>query len=227
MTIFYWALVRSLRRKFTLLVLVIAPLVLILIRPWWRTPESLGFSFYGLVLFFMAFLLVRAILTDRLTGTVLRIFAAPVTTLQYLAQNLLAFWVLLGAQIGVMVLLGVLRYAWEGRLAIQLFLCYILFTGTAIAFSLAWDSCFQTREMSDAVFSVALSVMSLLGGVFVPIKMLPAILQKIGMFFPTYWLASALISLQQSAAGDLWLAIVMLLLFAVVFLLFGSKRRLE
>lgn len=228
MTIFYWALVRSLRQKFTLFVLCIVPLVLIFIRPWWGLGTGLGFTIYGLVLLFSAFLLVRAIFTDRLTGAVVRIFTAPVTTFQYLTQNLLAFWGLLAFQIGVMVTLGMFLYNWTGLVAMKLFLCYIFFASTAIALSLAWDSLFQSRELSDTIFSMVVSIMALLGGSYIPITMLPAGLQKVGMLFPNYWLSSAVLAIGPAPAGtDFWLANAILLLYAVAFLLFGSKRRLE
>jgi len=82
--------------------------------------------------------------------------------------------------------------------------------------------------MSDGVFSVVISIMSLLGGVFVPLSLLPGILQKIGMIFPTYWLSTALIEVQNNKNTlKLFLAAGMLILFSVACLIFGSKRRLE
>jgi len=82
--------------------------------------------------------------------------------------------------------------------------------------------------MSDGVFSVIISIMSLLGGIFVPLSIMPEILQKIGMVFPTYWLSVALIEIQNENNNlKLLLAAGMLILFTIACLIFGSKRRLE
>lgn len=228
MTIFRFALIRSLRKRMTLIALCAVPLAMILIRPLWISENGFGFSFYGIAILYAAFLLVRSIMTDRISGTVVRIFAAPVTAFQYLLQNLLGFLLLLTLQIVLVTSLGAVLYGWGVAAAGQFMLGYILFAATSVAFSLAWNSLFRSKEMSDGVFSVVVSVMALLGGVFIPISMLPDFLQKMGMLFPTYWLSNALLAVQNGYMGqEFWLSVVMLLLFTVAFLLFGSKRRLE
>lgn len=228
MTIFQFALIRSMRKKFTLLTLCTIPIIMIFITPLWATGEGFGFNFYGIIILYTAFLLVRAILTDRINKITIRIFAAPVTTLQYLFQNLMGFLMLIILQIIVIISIGSIRYHWELSDTIILASIYILFAANAISFSLAWNSLFRSKEMSDGVFSVVISVMSLLGGVFVPLSYLPGVLQKIGMIFPTYWLSTALIEIQSEKNFlKIFLAAGMLILFSVACLIFGSKRRLE
>ncbi len=228
MTIFRFALMRSMRKRLTLISLCAVPFAMVLFPPVWVSENGFGFSFYGLVILYAAFLLVRSIMTDRINKITVRIFAAPVTNFQYLFQNLLGFLLLLSIQIVAVLSLGAVLYGWEAAAVCKLMLGYILFAMSSIAFSLAWNSLFRSKEMSDGVFSVIISLMALLGGVFIPVSILPGILQKIGMLFPTYWLSSALLSVRYGYKGQgFWLAAVMLLLFTVIFLLFGSKRRLE
>ncbi len=228
MTIFRFALIRSLRKKSTVAALCVTPLAMVFIPPLWALENGMGFSLYGMVLMFTAFSLVRFIMDDRMTGTVVRIFAAPVTTFRYLSQNLLAFWLMIGVQTAVMVVAGAVLYRWGIEMAVQLILCYILFSATAIAFSLAWNSMFRSKVMSDAVFSIVISFMALLGGIFIPLSMLPDILRKIGMLFPTYWLSNALLLIQgQGTNREYWFSVLIMLLFSAAFLLYGSKRRLE
>lgn len=228
MTIFYFALLRSLRRRSTLLLLIILPSAMILISPFWTAEVAVGFSFFGITILFGAFMLVRSIMTDRETRTIVRILAAPVTNFQYLFQNLLGYLLLLMAQILLFVSIGSLIYGWEAVVAVKLVMGYGFFAATSVALSLAWNSLFRSKAMSDGVFSVVISVMALLGGVYIPLSMLPDILQKIGMVFPTYWLSSILMEITgPEAPFGIWTSAAMLVLFTAVFLIFGSKRRLE
>lgn len=228
MTIFQFALLRSIRKKFTLLTLCAIPGVMIFASSLWTWGEGVGFNYYGIIILYGAFLLVRAILTDRISKITIRIFAAPVTTLQYLFQNLLGFLLLITIQIIVVITIGSIKYHWDILNTLQIIGFYTLFAANAISFSLAWNSLFRSKEMSDGVFSVIISIMSLLGGIFVPLSIMPEILQKIGMVFPTYWLSVALIEIQNENNNlKLLLAAGMLILFTIACLIFGSKRRLE
>ena len=165
---------------------------------------------------------------DRVNGTVIRIFSAPVKTSRYLAQTLLAYSILLTFQISLIIVFGKLLYNWDFILTLQLFLCYTVFATTSIGFSLAWNSLFRSKIMSDAVFSIVISFMSILGGIFIPINLLPEVLKRLGMIFPTYWLSNALISINENKdLQNYLLSIGILILFTVLYTTFGSKRRLE
>ncbi len=228
MTIFLFAFIRSLRRKSTLVAMFVLPLAIVFIRTLWTLENGRGFLFYGMIIMFAAFSLVRSIMIDRMTGTVVRIFAAPVATFQYLFQNLLAFWLIIGVQTIVFVVIGSALYGWGIEMAVRLILSYNIFAVASLAFSLAWNSMFRSKVMSDAIFSIIISLMALLGGIFIPISMLPDFLRKIGMLFPTYWLSNSLLFIQDKEwNGQYWLSILIMFLFSAAFLLYGSKRRLE
>lgn len=228
MTIFHFTLIRSLRIKSTLIALTLIPLIMILIRPFWYSEQNTGPNLYGMVILYGAFVLVRAIMNDRVTGTITRILAAPVTTFQYLFQNLLAYLLLLTVQIFVIICIGTFLYKWHFVFSLKQFLCYTIFAATSISFSLAWNSLFRSKLLSDGVFSVVVSLMTLLGGVYFPIDMLPDFLKKIAMLFPNYWLSNAIFHMQNEQGFNNYLiSIAALLLFAISYLIFGSKKRLE
>ena len=98
------------------------------------------------------------------------------------------------------------------------------FAGVAWPYGL--ESLFRNKDLSDAVFSIVMSVMASLE-VFVPITVLKGVIQKIAMLMPPYWLIHALHNLDGDSVYAYWLSLGILLLFAAVFLIFGSKRRLE
>ena len=227
MTIFRYALLRNMRRKWTLAALWVAPTFLMFLNPLWEEGSLSGFSIYSMVILLAAFLLVRPIMEDRVTGTAVRIFAAPITTFEYLFQNLLAALILLMVQIVVLLGLRLLWQGWSWSLTGRALLSYAIFAGVALALCLAWNSLFRNKDLSDAVFSIVMSVMALFGGVFVPITVLKGVIQKIAMLMPPYWLIHALHNLDGDSVYAYWLSLGILLLFAAVFLIFGSKRRLE
>lgn len=228
MTIFHFTIIRSLRSRNTLIALALIPIIMILIPPLWYSEQNTGFNLYGIAIMYGAFVLVRAIMNDRVSGTVTRIFAAPVTTFQYLFQNLLAYLLLLAMQIFLILGLGMLLYNWNFMLSLQLSLCYTIFAATSISFSLAWNSLFRNKLMADGVFSIVVNFMAILGGVFFSIDKLPGILEKVAMLFPNYWLSNALYLLQANEGLEYYyISIAILLLFTIAYLIFGSKRRLE
>ncbi len=228
MTLFQFALIRSWRKKSTLISLCIVPLLMVFMPTFWTGSGATGFNLFGVNLLTAAFLLVRNMMTDRVTGTVIRIFAAPVTTFKYLLENLMGYILLLWIQIFVFIQLGAGRYDWTQDMTIKLILGYWLFAAAAAAFSLAWNSLFKKRWVSDSMFSIAVSVMSLVGGVFVPLSFLPPWLQKLGMLFPNFWLSNILLdALGEQSYYGMGLSSAVLVLYIVIYLLIGSKRRLE
>lgn len=228
MTIFYYTFIRVLRNKQTFFVITLIPLIMIFIPMLWKEGSLLGLTLYGIIILYGSFLLTKSIMTDRVNGTVIRIFSAPVKTSKYLCQTLLAYSILLTFQISLIIFVCKLLYNWELILALQLFLCYTVFATTSIGFSLAWNSLFRSKVMSDSVFSVVISLMSILGGIFIPISLLPDMFKRLGMLFPTYWLSNALINLYENKdLQNYVLSIGILILFTVLYIIFGSKRRLE
>lgn len=228
MTIFQFVIIRSLRKKSLLTAMCLVPLAMTFIRPMWSLESGNGFNFYGMVIMLCAFLLSQFIMNDRVTGTAIRIFVAPVTTFQYLYQNLLAFWLVLSVQITMVVTIVVTLYEWSSKTMAYLILLYVVFAINCIAFSLAWNSMFRSKIMSTGIFSVIISFMGILGGVFIPTYMLPDSLRLIGMLFPTYWLSNSLgFVLTQDIVGEFWLSVCVMILSTIAFLLYGSKRRLE
>lgn len=228
MTIFLFALKRSLQKKSLLVALCLIPFAMIFIRPLWVPQNPSGFSFLGMLILFSSFSLVRIIMTDRVTGVAVRIFAAPVTNFRYMTQNLFAFSSVLSAQIVVLISIGAIIHSWDTGMALSLIFCYIVFAVTSISFSLAWYGLFRSKVISDAAFGIVISFMSLFGGIFVPISLLPDVFRKIGMLFPTYWFSNALLAIQgQNSRIDYYISIIMMIMFSLVFLLYGSKRRLE
>ena len=231
MTIFRFALIKGLRSPGTFVFNCILPIALILIRPLWE--GDIFFSGFGLLIMVIwggSFLMSQGILNDRADGALTRILSAPVSMFQYLLQNLLAFMVPMTVQVGLVVVLGVILYGWGLTIALALFLCYTVFTVSAVAMSFAWNCLFKTKEGSFSSFSAMVTFGTFLSGAMVPIEAFPeGILQYVGAILPAYWAVRGLNALSLTDAtitGDYWIAIGAMLLFTIAFLLYGGKRRM-
>jgi len=227
MTIFRFALLRSVRSVSGILLIVLLPVGVIFVPGdgWDRVPVAI--RYYSVILMFAAANLTHLLLTDRLTGMTVRIAAAPVSHLKYLAQHLLAFVLLLTVQNAIVAAAGRLLHGERMPDPVALFPVLTVFSVTAVCFALAWNSLFRSKETSATLLFCAILFLSMLGGLLWPIVIMPELLQKAAMFIPTYWLVAAL----AAAAGDGGLRdaavpMLMLLLFSTAFLLAGSKRRL-
>ncbi|WP_339294483.1 ABC transporter permease [Paenibacillus sp. FSL W7-1279] len=227
MTIFNFALIRSVRSLSNLILLLGLPaaVVVLPVGGWHGLP--LGYHFYGILLLFSASKLVHMIMEDRKNKILTRIGVAPVTHFKYLSQNLLAFALLLVGQSAVITCSAWLLHADVFGSLIQLFSILSMFSVTAISFSLAWSSMFRQPESSTAVMLGIILIMAVLGGTLFPIQAMPASLQKIAMVSPTYWFHEGIMLAKNGGLfAEQLTPLGILLLFAIAFMLIGSRRKL-
>jgi ABC-type uncharacterized transport system permease subunit len=97
----------------------------------------------------------------------------------------------------------------------------------AISFSLFWHTFFKRYGTSIAIFSIAVNVMSLLGGLSFPLRFIPDNIKIISLVLPTYWYAYSLEEITNKDYFNAMMALLILLGFAIIFLTIGSKRRFE
>jgi ABC-2 type transport system permease protein len=228
MTVFRFALKRSFRSPFNIVLLCVLPVGLVFVPVVPGSVLPLGFHLYGQVIMFAAFLMVRTTVEDRLSGVLGRIAAAPVSYFRYLWETLLAYGLLLVAQNAAVVGLGVMRYGGYLAAPVLQFAAFSSFSLVSIAFSLAGFSLFGRREIAYASIASAITLLSMLGGFYAPVEMMPDALQKAAMLTPPYWLIHALGVLQGGEPlGRYVLSVAIMLLFAMAFLVVGSRRRME
>lgn len=225
MSIFTFALRENLRQKLTLPLLLLFPLVLLLVP---SMPGSLpmSFSLFGLLNFYSAFLLVRTVAEDRMRGVLVRIASSPISHAHYLSSHLAAGSLLLILQSLVLLVASFIVYGSGTTNYLLLFILYCSYSVMTLSFSLAWNTMFHSYTTSFALFSGVGSILCLVSGVTFPLRFLPPSMQRMVRVLPTYWLAHGLEALYEQAGASLLLAVVILLIFAGIFLLVGSRRRL-
>ena len=183
LTIFKYALLRAYRNPVSIILNAALPLVVILIPGLWQGEEPFGFSIIGVMLMYGSFTAARGILNDKLDGTITRILTSPITSFQYLAQNLMAAMTPLMAQILAVCIIGGMLYEWETGFTLSVMLIYFLFAAASVAFLYAWSCLFKEKETSYAIFSVLMSLVAMVGGLFLPLAILPDALRYVGALF--------------------------------------------
>jgi ABC-2 type transport system permease protein len=228
MTIFLFTLKRALRSPVNILLLAVLPAGIVFVPVVPGSTLPLGFHLYGQVIMFAAFLMVRSTVEDRLSGTLTRIAVAPVSYFRYLGETLLAYGLLMVLQNALFVGLGLARYGGSLGAPLLQFAAFSCFSLASIAFSLAGFSLFGRRELAYGSLPMAITLLSLLGGFYSPVEIMPVALRKAAMVTPPYWLVNALSALARGEApGRFVLSITIMLLFAMAFLVVGSRRRME
>ncbi|WP_040980374.1 ABC transporter permease [Oceanobacillus jeddahense] len=226
MTVFFFAIKRCFRNMMNILFLCILPVIVVLMPEEEWLPLPLGYQIYGVLLLFAAGRIVSIMMDDRAKGILTRVGISPITHLQYLWQNLLAYSLILIVQVGLVVVAGVL-YGHDLMQPFLLFVVYSVFAITAIGFSLAWFSLFRHKETAFAVLIGLIFLMAMAGGMLWPVEIMPELMQRFAMLLPTYWLAESItIVANQEGISELVIPFAMMMLFTIAFLIIGSRRRI-
>jgi len=227
MTVFKYALLRSLRSPIPILVGLMAPVAIILLpgEIWTYAPAS-GVSFWGLLMMYSSYFFAAAILEDRVDGSVIRVLISPVSTFSYILQNLLSAILPLVIQIVLLGIVGYTRYNWTAEFTLGLTLTMLLFSFANTAFVFCWNMFFKSKDGSKYAYWFAAAFVALFGGLMVPNFMLPEIMQNVGAIMHPHWLMKSVNHLADVGINmEFWSFQCVLLLFAVAFLLLGSTRR--
>jgi ABC-2 type transport system permease protein len=164
---------------------------------------------------------------DKLDRTIIRILAAPTSMLRYLAENFFACLIPMTLQIIILALIGYFLYGWQALFTFYLVLCYTVFAMASVTLFFAWSCLFKSKETSSMMFGFVAMFAAILGGFMLPLELLPRAVQFLGAVFPAYWVSVGIRELLDTGATlTYWLALGAVLLFAVVYLLYGGKRRI-
>lgn len=179
-------------------------------------------------IFFILIPLSGNIIRERRNGSMLRIRLMPGS-----------YWITITAKIFVYLLISIIQFILMllvGILILPLFGLPELSLGqnimalgamviaiglAATAYGLALGAIAGTVDQAASFGSVSVIIMAALGGIWVPIFMMPAIMQKISVISPLNWGLEGFytIFLRNGGLGDIWLQLFLLLAFCVIAML--------
>ena len=232
MTVFKYAMRGGINRPMSLIINSIAPIALVIFSD--RIDIGLGgaggthFFLLAFVIMFGAFLMANSIQKDKVEGVLVRILAGPITLRSYLVQNFLAAIIPMTLVSAVVGLLGYLIHDWGITLTGGVVLIYIMLSASSIGLSFVWSCLFKDKEASLSGISIVLTLSALIGGLMMPLSLLPRGVYYIGMITPAHWTSRAIeqLVIYGEFTQMYWLGLLAIGMFTVAFILYGSKRRL-
>lgn len=196
-----------------------------------KIPQSRGaLGFLVQAMLYMSVITAGIILEDRSSGVYYRTFFAPVSLRRYFAENLLAFLIVGALQ--VVFVLTALRFVFGLSLGVHPLATYALYTVFALAcVTLGMWLITMFRKPIYAYVSIVFLVTPfvMLGGCYWPSSFMPDVLVKISKFMPTTWVMQAVDKILSNGAalGGIGLELLVVLLFAAVFLAAGLGKKVE
>ena len=188
---------------------------------------SIGFLFFNMLL--LASQASSILIDDKKSKVFYRIFSGPVTTFKYMRDNILSFYVLMLAQIVVVMITMFGFYQMDyGEAIFDMFLLFAAFGIMSVAFGVAINTFSRTRSQSGVVSSLIITPMCMLGGFFWDIEIMPDFMQKAASFLPTSWgIKAAVQLLDGKRITDITNYILVLLLFTIGFFILGTLKKAD
>jgi len=180
------------------------------------------------VMFVMVSILgmTQALAEERMLGILQRLGMMPVSKAQLLGGKLLSVYVMGLFQFAILFAFGELLGVDFGRspLAVALVAGSYVLAITALALALA--ALVRTPQQATGIATFAYMVLAPLGGAWWPLTFVPVWMQTLGHISPIAWCLGAFNALifHQGTLPDVLESVGVLLLFAVVFFVFGVKK---
>ncbi|MBC6490166.1 ABC transporter permease [Flavihumibacter stibioxidans] len=178
-------------------------------------------------LFFIIIPIAGNSIREREDGSLMRIRMIPGSYFSILTGKL-SFYVLLGTlQFFIMLAAGLLILPRFGLPSLQmgsaplaLLVTALVIAMTATAYGVCVGSLFQTPNQALPFGAISIVILSAVGGIWVPVEILPAGLQQVAKLSPLYWALDAIngIFLRGGGLQAVWPNLIVLFGFGAVFI---------
>lgn len=181
----------------------------------------LSLNFLVMLMLYNALNMTNKVMNDKQEKV--RTFAAPITIRSYMLQTVSILFLLELVQVVVFFIALIIEYKFAMiNCILKLLLLYSIFSITAVSFGVLVNYINQTYIKKVIISSILIVPISMLGGCFWDIKLMPRMLQFISQFIPVSWIVKGNYeALEGKGYMYLGMDIGVLLLFCIVFLLLG------
>lgn len=189
---------------------------------------SFSQTFIGFLIMFM---LIRGMKTtyrifdEKDENIYMRIFMAPVKASEYYIANIISGYlsILIQAALGVLSI-KVLNLE-TGLNNIDLFVILALVGLVSVSLALCCSSFAKNRSEASNIFNFANLVIVMVGGAFIPLEIMPPLIEKISYFTPVRWAMESIVAIQQgSSFSETYKYLFIILLFAIAFFVIGAYK---
>ncbi len=173
-------------------------------------------------MFFIVISLAGSMIKERTDGSYLRIRTMPGSYATVMSGKVLAYLAVCLSQCALMILAGIYIMPLLGLPQLQIgsnlitILLVALSCGlAATGFGVLVGTVFNTHQQSSTFGSVSVVILAALGGIWVPVYVMPEIIRIFAEFSPLYWGLNAFQSvfLGHGNIVDIWKHLIKLLLF--------------
>lgn len=181
--------------------------------------------------FLIMFMLIRGMKTayrifdEKSENIYMRIFMAPVKSSEYYLAGIISGYisVLLQVVLGI-VSTNILKVE-TGLSDIQLFIILALVGLISVSLALCCSAFAKNRNEASNIFNFVNMFFVMVGGAFVPLEIIPPLVEKISYFTPVRWAMESILAIQQGAQfNEVYKYLLIILLFAVTFFVIGAYK---
>ncbi len=190
-------------------------------------PNTVQHNVPAWILFGIFFIIVPLginIVKEKNLGTIIRIRTSPVSYATIISGKILAYLIICLIQFAVMLLIA--RYLFPqlglipfkpGMQLIPMTIIVIFSSFAAIGLGILIGTVMKTQEQSAPFGAIFTIIISAIGGIWVPVYLMPEIMQKTAIFSPMNWGISAFydIILRNGNLMDISIELISLFLFFV------------
>lgn len=137
--------------------------------------------------FFIMISIVIAFVKDRERGMVARIASTPLPVKDYFIGKWIPFMVIVLLQITVLFAFGVIVYDLPLGDPLALIVLSLVLAFISTGWGMAMAVLVKTENMGIALTQVIALGGAMLGGLWVPVEIMPEVVQSISKFLPQYW----------------------------------------
>jgi len=188
---------------------------------------SIGFLFMNML--FLASQASSVLIEDKKKRVFYRIFSGPVTAFRYMFDNIVSFYIIMTVQI--LIILAAMFGLYDmyyGESIYNMLLLFMVFGIMSVSFGVAISSLSKTPSQAGAVSSLVITPISMLGGFFWDIELMPDFLQRISSFLPTSWgIKAAVVLLEGNPLSAITEHILVLLIFSIGFFVLGALKKAD
>lgn len=172
--------------------------------------------------FFIMTAIVESLIDEKVLGTFRRIIAAPISKTKIIIGKFFPYYIINILQIAVMFLAGIIFFRMEiGNSFLGLLLVTITLPLVSTMMGMFISTISKTKNQGTSIAVIATLIMATFGGLFVPLFVLPDIMQLIAKYTP---MGAALMGYQDIIVRNLGISAVMdniLILLIYAFSFFG------
>lgn len=195
-----------------------------------RFDKTKALQCINMIIMFMMYLSVNAaslIMEDKKFKTYERILTSPISMRKYMFGNILSFFAIIWLQI--VVLFGLLMIVFRvdfGTLLPHVLLFALIYSVVSVSLGMAIVNQSKSLKQASSITPLIVVPISMLGGCFWPVWVMPDMLQKLSSFIPVTWAAQGMEKiLSGGSIASVSHEIIILLLFSLVFFLLGSSKK--